>query len=130
MAGVKIKVKLDEKLIQRAVEKGPYRNVFHAAASLSKSAKASIKRSKKPAAVGQPPHTRRGVLRRAIRFEVSADKKSAVIGPIASKVGTAGAAHESGGIYKGQRFDERPTMGPTLREAVPRFGGSFRGSFG
>ena len=107
-----------------------FRNIFHAAASISRDAKRSIRNSPRASAAGRPPRSRRGQLRRAIRYAIDDRRKSAVIGPVASQVGKSAAAHEFGGVYKGQRFDERPFMGPALERNLHRFGGSFSGSLG
>lgn len=110
-------------------EKAAFRNFQHAAASISKDAKASIKTSADPSDPGEPPHTRRRVfLRRAIRY--AANKDGAIIGPLASVVGLSAEAHEFGGRYKGNEYPERPFMGPALERAIPRFAGSWQGSIG
>lgn len=129
MIDVRVKVIDETKRVETAAEKAAFRNFNHAAASLSKDAKASIESSPEPSAPGQPPHTRRGnPLRRAVRY--AADKEGAVIGPLASMVGDAGEAHEFGGSFRGQTFPARPFMGPALDRAIPRFAGDWAGSIG
>ena len=130
MLGLKSNTEFQRRLLQQEADKGAFLGLTHAAASLRKRAASVIEKSPEASPAGFPPHTRRGLLARAIRFAVSADNTSAVIGPRASIVGTSGAAHEVGGIYKGTKFEKRPFMGPSLAEAVPRFAGSFRGSIG
>ena len=93
---------------------------------ISSTAKGLIKRSTREASPGEPPHTRRGLLRRAIRYRVASDRKSVVIGPTFSRVGTAGAAHEHGGRYKGETYPRRPFMGPALDEVLPRIGPKYK----
>lgn len=131
---VKMDVKLErlrDERTGRFVSRAAFRNLFHAAASIARDAKASIRRSDRPASPGQPVRTRRAMYaKRAIRFDVAADRKSAVIGPQASMVGRSMAAHEIGGLYKGQRYPQRPVMVPALERAAPRFAGSFSGSIG
>jgi phage gpG-like protein len=118
--------------VQRAADKAAFRNFGHAAASIRKDAAASIKRAKGPSSRGQPPHTRRGrgrgALKRSIRFH--ATKEDAVIGSRFSIVGESGSAHEFGGRYKGDHFDERPFMGPALDRAASRFGSDWAGTIG
>lgn len=114
--------------VRKASDDAAYRNFGHAAASISKAVKASIIRQRGPSLPGQPPATRKGLLRRAVRF--FADKQGAVIGPMKTIAGTVGAAHEFGGAYKGEDFDQRPFMYPALEQAAPRFAGSWRGSIG
>ena len=129
MIGVKVKTVDETKRVEKAAEKGAFKSFAHAAASISKDAKASIESSPNPSAPGSPPHTRRrNFLRRAIRF--AADKDGAVIGTMASIVGEAGSPHEHGGEYKGQTFPERPFMFPALERGAGRFAGEFKGSIG
>lgn len=103
-----------------------FKNIFHASASIAKSAKRSIRVSPRPASPGRPPHTRRRRhMQRAIRFAVDKKRKRAVIGPRESIVGRSAAAHEFGGRFKGDRFKERPFMRPALEKNLHRLGGQF-----
>ena len=105
------------------------RNVFAKAAfRIFRDAQASIERSSTPSAPGSPPHTKRGQLKRSIRYD--ATKDGAIIGPKASMVGTSGEAHEFGGSYRGGSFPERPYMGPALSRELDKFAGGFSGSIG
>jgi hypothetical protein len=107
-----------------------FKNIGHAAASISKDAKRSIKTRSGSSSEGSPPYTRRGLFRRAIRYEVNRQTQSAVIGFVGSQVGESAKAHEFGGRYKGQEFPERPTMAPALKRAEHRLGGQFVGRIG
>lgn len=107
-----------------------FKNIFHAAASISRDAKRSLKTSARPSAPGKPPYTRRGLFRRAVRFEADRQKQSAVIGFVASMVGESAKAHEFGGRYKGAEYPERPTMKPALERNIHRLGGQFKGIIG
>lgn len=127
MIGLKVKIVDETKNVEKAVEKASFRNLGHAAASIRKKAIESIEKSTKSSAAGTPPHTRSGELRKAIRFDV-VDPWTAVIGPRASVVGEAGAAHEFGGEYKGGVYPERPFMGPALEASLDRFHESWRGA--
>lgn len=127
---VEVKIKDDMKRVEKAADKGIFRNIFHALASISKDAKASIKSAVGPSAVGSPPHTRRGLIRRAIRYATDVNKKGGAVGVQRSIAGKAGKPHEFGGDYKGTHFEERPFMAPALKRAIPRFAGSFTGSIG
>ena len=130
MLGMSVKVEDRTKRVEKATEKAAFKNIGHAAAAISKTAKQSIQVSPDPAPAGQPPHTRRRQLNRAIRYHVDKQKQEAVIGPQASVVGEAGAAHEFGETFHGQDFQERPFMWPALEKNVDRFGSSFKGSIG
>ena len=120
MFAVQVKVEDTTKRVADAAEKAAFRNFGHAAASIRKDAIASIEKAPHGQASepGTPPHTRRGQLPRAIRYD--ATKDGAIVGPVASLVGESGAAHEFGGTYKGQDYPERPFMEPHERGAALR----------
>lgn len=128
MFTTKIKTVDNTKAVKAASDKTAFRNFGHASASIRKDAAASIEVSEDPSAPGEPPHTRKRLLPRAMRFAY--DKEGAVIGPTASIAGQAGAVHELGGRYKGMTFPERPYMFPALERNIPRFAGSWQGSIG
>ena len=67
---------------------------------------------------GSPPHSRRGLLRRAVLFGSDGDKR-VLVGPGFTFVGTSASAHEFGGKYRRERYPKRPLMGPALRESAP-----------
>ena len=125
MIGIRTKIVDQSRRVKRAADRASFNNLGHAAASIRKWAIKSIKRGKKPSEEGQPPHTRgRRRLPRAIFFSVARDKLDAVIGPLHSRMGIAGEAHEFGIAYKGTRFPQRSFMGPALdanRSRMPRF---------
>ena len=114
--------------VREAADKEARRAFAKAAYRIFRDAQASIVRSAGPSAPGEPPHTRRGQLKRSIRYD--ATKDGAVIGPVASMVGEAGAAHEFGGGHRGQTFPERAFMGPALERELDNFAGEFAGSIG
>ena len=124
-----VKTEDNTRAVENAANKAKFRNFRHGAASVSKSAKASIEKSEGPSEPGSPPHTHRRIFfRRAIRYAVSPE--GAVIGPRESIIGTSGQPHEFGGNYKGSTYPARPFMRPALEEAAPRFAGSWKGSIG
>ena len=127
MIGMKATTVDETAKVVQAVDKASYRNLGHAAASIRKDAVESIKRGPGPSAEGSPPHTRRGQIRRAIRFAVE-DKYTAVVGPRQSVVGQSAEPHEHGGPYKGQIYPARPTMGPAMERNLDRFANSWTGS--
>lgn len=128
MFGLTIDIEDRTKKLEEAAEKAAYENFGHAAASIRKAAQKSIVRSKKPSDEGQPPHTRKGQLRRAIVYH--RDKYGALIGPRHSIVGESGAAHEFGGQYRGGKFPERPYMGPALEKSLARIASDWTHSIG
>ncbi len=129
MFGLTFQIDDQTAAIREAAAKGSFKNFGHAAASLAKDVKSTLETETGPSSPGTPPHTHRGTfLKRAIQFDF--DKDSAIIGPVASLVGEAGAAHEFGGSFKGQDFPARPFMAPALERAIPRFGGDWQGSIG
>ena len=130
MIGIAVQIVDRLARVKAAADKAGYRNLGHAAASLRKTAALSIERSDEPSAPGEPPHTRRGQLPRAIRFDVDRTRQEAVIGPRASVVGEAGAAHEFGEEFRGTDYDERPYMGPALDVSLDRFASDWAGSIG
>ena len=82
-------------------------------------ARRRILTSPKPSQPGQPPHSRRGLLKRAILF-ASDGERSVLVGPGFNFVGESASAHEFGGKYRRERYPKRPLMGPALTESAPR----------
>lgn len=130
MVGLRAVAEFKKKKLEEAAAKGTFNSLFHAASSIRKKAASVIERGPDPSPAGFPPHTRRGMLKRAIRFAPTDDKKSFVIGPGFGVIAKVGAVQEFGGVYKGTEFEERPYMRPAFDEAVPRLAGFFRGSIG
>jgi phage gpG-like protein len=102
--------------IRDAAKKGSFRSLNHAAAAIRLTARRSIRRNKKASSAGQPPHTRKGQLKRSLRYVVEKDKSRALIGPVHTVVGRSGMAHEFGGKYKKQKYPKREFMGPALEK--------------
>lgn len=116
--------------IASQMDKANYKNLGHAAASLRKRVIESVQDSPFPSRPGRPPQTRRGALRRAIVYKVDGDGTSAIIGARYSRFGTAGAAHEFGGEYKGATYPMRPFMAPGLEATESRFHAEWHNSLG
>lgn len=114
--------------VREAADRAARRVFAKAAFRIMRDAQASVERSAEPSAPGEPPHTRRGQLKRAIRY--AATKDGAVIGPLESMVGVAAEAHEFGGGFRGQDYPSRPFMGPALERDLDNFAGDFTGSIG
>jgi hypothetical protein len=103
MISVKAKTRFDGGAVRKAVRSANIESLGHAGASVRLVARRSIRRAKGPSAPGRPPHTRRGLIKRAILFAVEKELQCVVIGPDASIVDQAGTAHEFGGRYKAVR---------------------------
>ena len=89
-------------------------------------ARSKVRTSPKPSAPGTPPHSRRGLLRRAILFGLEKRERRVLVGPGFRFVGTSASAHEFGGGYKGDRYPKRPLMGPSLKESAPHLARMWR----
>lgn len=116
--------------VAKAAEKAAFRNLGHAANRIMKDARASIVTNKNEASpAGTPPHTKAQAghnLRTAIRYDSTSE--DAVVGPMGSMVGEAGATHEFGQERGGIDYPERPFMGPALEQNLDRFAESWRGA--
>ena len=88
-------------------------------AYIRRAAQSKVRQSRNPSQPGEPPHTRRGALKRGFLFGVDRRTNSVVVGPSIRFVGTSMQAHEFGGGYKRERYPKRPLMGPSLRESAP-----------
>lgn len=128
MIAVKAKTKDETERVLTKAKQGSFKSLGHAGAAIRLTAKRSIRRRKKASPEGQPPSTRKGQLRGAIRYEVEKQKDLVVIGPEHSKVGTSASAHEHGGRYKRQRYPKRPFMGPALNKTKDRLPKLWAGS--
>jgi hypothetical protein len=110
--------------VLKAAHDGSVRALQKAAFAIFKTAQSEIEQDPKPAPPGKPPHTRRGQLKRAMRYSVERAEEYAAIGPRESLVGASAAAQEFGGQYKGEEYPQRPFMGPALEEnkhLIPAF---------
>ena len=131
MITIRAKVEDTTDAVEQAADRAIYENVRHAAFSIAKAARASIIKSKKPSAPGQPPRTRAGRkgIRRAIRVGMES-RDEAVVGTMYSAFGTAGGVLEHGGRRGNTTMEARPFMGPALESNLDRFANSFEGSIG
>lgn len=132
MFGMQTQFTRKPKRVQKAVDSGAYKSFFHAAASIRKDARASIKRSDTPGPPGGPIRSKRGrgggLAKRAILYAV--DKQGAVIGFASSKIDQAMQVHEHGGRRGGVTFPQRPTMAPALQRNLARFHREWKGAIG
>lgn len=134
---IEFQVKIDQEQIrqlERLADKGVFRALSHAAASIRSTAMRLIQKSKRhdPSLPGEPVHTRRGLAKRAdaILFDASDREDEAIIGFAGHALGESMHVHEFGGRYKGVDYPARPTMWPALEVNVTRFADEFRGTIG
>ena len=120
IVGMKAKTVWHGDKVKAAAKRGTFNSLPHAGAALRLTARRSIRRSNRPSAPGQPPHTRLGALRNSIMYSVDKARQSVIIGPTTSMVGNVGKAHEFGGLYRGNMYDKRPFMGPALMKIKDR----------
>lgn len=130
MFGFNIKIIETVDNVQKAADRAVYKNVRHAAFSIRKYIRESIKKSPNAANPGDPVATRgkRGNVKNSIFAAIESD--NAIIGPRFSFVGDAMEAHEFGKRRGVNKYEARPTSGPALEANMDRFAGSFRGSIG
>ena len=126
-----VQIEDNTRRVSGAAERATFRNLGHAAARISKDVKASLVTADGASPEGSPPHTHQGAyLRRAIRYDHDRKAQSALIGPLASSVGEAGAAHEFGQEFHGQDYPERSFMAPALQANEDRFAQEWQGAIG
>lgn len=127
---IKVTSQLAFGVLQRAVDRAIYLSLRHAALSIRKHVRESIKESPEASRPGEPVRTRggRGNVKNSIFADVN--NNSAIIGPRYSFVGDAMEAHEFGKRRGVNKYEARPTMAPGLLANTDRFAESFRGSIG
>lgn len=147
MFGLDFKFENNMQAVRKAADRAVVRNLKITAFAIRKTSIESIQAAPPGQASqpGTPVNTRaRGVIKsgknkgkkrlgqvqRAITYDVDANAMNAVIGPRASVVGESMKAHEFGEEFKGERFSQRPTMGPALDKNTSLFANSFQGSIG
>ena len=113
------KVEFDADGLVARVAKASLNVLRRMGAYIRRAAQSKVRQSRNPSQPGEPPHTRRGALKRGILFGVDRRTNSVVVGPSVRFVGTSMQAHEFGGGYKRERYPKRPLMGPSLRESAP-----------
>ena len=91
-------------------------------------ARRKVSVSPKASAPGRPPHSRRGLLKRAILCGLDRNGKSVLAGPGFNFTGESAAAHEFGGRYRRERYPKRPLMGPSLKESAPHIARMWNGA--
>lgn len=115
--------------IYTAAQRASRKAIAQAAYRVFRDAQRTIFRSPDPSEPGTPPHTRRGMLRKGIRYQVDYQVPDAVIGPVGSVLADIGQLHEFGGERYGNQYPPRPYMRPALDRELDNFAGGFSGSF-
>ena len=117
---MKSEVEFDEDGLVAWMARASREFLKRAGAYVRRVAQRKVVTSPKPSQPGQPPHSRRGLLKRGILFGVEPRRLAVVIGPAYQFVGISMTTHEFGGKYRRERYPKRPLMGPSLRESAPR----------
>lgn len=130
MFGIDFKFEDRTKELEKAAHKASASVLGKSAGRIRKAEIKSFHRSPGPSAPGTAPNTRKGLAKRAVRFDVDRTNLEAVIGPQASVVGAAMAIHEFGEEFEGHQFPERPFARPALEENASLFAEDFSGSIG
>jgi phage gpG-like protein len=150
--GIAVKVAMNAKKVNEAVDRAAFKNTQHALATIRQYAQASMKVGKGPSAPGTPPNVHRGRLWRSIAFAYDKTKQEGIVGPRYNKGSRSysplvGHIHEFGGTYGGQdietrkrmkkstkrvrkarTFPARPFMSPALDRASARMAGDWKSS--
>ena len=116
---VRARVEFDAARVLAGVAAANARALKRAGAYVRKVARNSIRIAPDASMRGQPPHSRRGALRRAILFGYDTVRTAVVVGPAHSLIGASGSAHEFGGRYGNENYPARPFMEPSLRKSAP-----------
>jgi len=119
MVGTRVRIEFDPDAVREAVRRGGLKSLRQAGAYVRKAAQHSVRKAPKASAVGTPPHTRKGLLKRSLLFGVEPHRMAVVIGPAFQFVGISMTAHEFGGTFRRRRYPKRPLMGPTLQKTAP-----------
>jgi hypothetical protein len=119
-----VKLFFDQRKILAVVSKANLVSLRRTGAYIRKAARNKVSKSDKASMPGNPPHTRRGLLKTSLLFGVDKRSQSVFVGPAEKFIGKAMVAHEFGGLYRNRKYPKRPLMGPTLKDTVkhiPKF---------
>ena len=114
---MKCGVEFDEDGLVARIARAGREILRRAGAYVRRVAQRKVVTSPKASPPGSPPHSRKGLLKRAILFGSDGDS-SVLVGP-GFNLGPSMAAHEFGGKYRRERYPKRPLMGPALKESAP-----------
>lgn len=118
---IKINVKVIDNMeaILKKMRIAALRNLGLFGGLTRKFAQQSIKISPKYSDPGSPPHSRKGLLKKAIIYAVDKEAQEVVIGPSANVIADAGHPHEFGGAFRGDIYPARPFMVPAMKRTIP-----------
>jgi len=116
--------------VTNAEKVAEFRNLGHASATIRRDVITSIKVDPEPSPVGTPVHSRAGLFKSSLFYDVSHLNVDAVIGLAYSRVAISGEPHEKGTFYKGYKYRKRPFMLPGLMKSLPRLSAYWEGSIG
>jgi len=100
LIGMRARTKSSIKKVRAKAKTASIKSLGHAAGTIRKTARRSIRKGKKSSTPGTPPHTRKGQIRRSILYSVEKELQMAIIGPSSQLVGDIAQAHEHGGRQK------------------------------
>lgn len=121
----------DRHVVMAAMGNAKRKVLSKAGAFIRTSAKTSIRKRKKSAPPGSPPHSHEGSLRRLILFGYDRSSDSVVVGPVGFKKSTAPNVLEYGGdtvvlsrrggrlTSRKVKISPRPYMAPALERERP-----------
>lgn len=118
---------VDFSKLKKEAEKAAYKSLYTLAGYITKSAKWSIRKSKKPSAAGTPYHTQTRFMKNSI--VTVRDGRSAIVQYYRGK--TLGSVHEFGGInpLNKNKYPARPVLGTALGKAIADFSRKFPEEF-
>ena len=125
---MKSEVEFDEDGLVAWIARASREFLKRAGAYVRTVARRKVQTSPRPSQPGQPPHSRRGLLKRGLLFGLESDGKAVLVGPGFRFVGESMAAHEFGGKYRRERYPKRPLMGPSLKESAPHLAKMWNGA--
>ena len=121
---MKVRLIFNERKILAIISKANLVSLRRTGAYIRKAARHKVSQSAKASTPGNPPNTRRGLLKTSLLFGVDKKRQSVFVGPAEKFIGKAMVAHEFGGFYRNRKYPQRPLMGPTLKDTVkhiPKF---------
>lgn len=114
--------------LRERIRQGKLRGIMGAAAYVRAVIRNSIRSRPGPSTEGNPPHTHKGTLKKAILYFVDKRSQTALIGASRQIVGVAGAEHEHAVAWRDDHFEERPFARPGLENAAPKLPSKWAGA--